>query len=306
MKRTTFATRMELDADYNAIIKKNKKADAILTADWHLQDTTPICRLDDFWETQWSKVDFISKLQKTHNCPVLHAGDLFDYWKPSPMLLAKTIEHLPNQFWTVYGNHDLPQHQMELAYKSGINVLEKAGKVTVLEGNHWGQKNLVHFEHGFLRIMVWHIGVYQGKEPYPNCSAPKGASLIRKHNVDLIVTGDFHKPFVEQYNGRLLVNPGSIFRLNVEQIDFKPRVYLWYASTNTVEPVYLPIENGVISSDHLKAKQERDEWVHAFVEALNNDWEVGMSFEQNLKRFFDLHNTPENVIQLIYNSLNIE
>ena len=111
----------------------NKKADAILTSDWHLREDTPICRTDNYWEVQWKKVDYISKLQKQYNCLVLHAGDLFDHWKPSPRLLREIILHIPDTFFTVYGQHDLPQHSLELTNKCGINVLQAANKLRVFE-----------------------------------------------------------------------------------------------------------------------------------------------------------------------------
>src|SRR5690606_7962245 len=95
-------------------------------------------RTDDFQASQWKKLRFLKKLQKKHNCPVLHAGDLFHHWKPSPYLLAKTMKNLPKQFRTVYGQHDLPQHNFELRNKSGIYALEAARSLEVLEGCHWG------------------------------------------------------------------------------------------------------------------------------------------------------------------------
>ena len=65
-----------------------QQASAILCGDVHLREDSPICRTDDVWAAQWKKIDFISDLQKTHDCPVLCSGDLFDYWKPSPNLLT--------------------------------------------------------------------------------------------------------------------------------------------------------------------------------------------------------------------------
>jgi len=188
------------------------KADLILTGDWHLLETNPICRLDDLTKTQWSKVNFVFNVQKEHNCPVIHSGDLFDYWKPSPELLSKTIEHLPNNFWTVYGNHDLPQHNLDLSYKSGINVLEKAGKLGVLKGTHWGQKPFISTNimgpvikniNEPKKILVWHVLTYQNVRPYPGCTLPKASRLLKKYtDFDLIVTGHNHKPFVEHYAAR--------------------------------------------------------------------------------------------------------
>jgi hypothetical protein len=46
------------------------KPTAILTADWHLRDTQPICRTDDFWESQWIKANYIMELQRKYGCPV--------------------------------------------------------------------------------------------------------------------------------------------------------------------------------------------------------------------------------------------
>ena len=284
-----------------------KKADAVLTGDWHLQDTCPIARTDDFWEAQWKKVSFIANLQKHHNCPVMHSGDLFEYWKPSPMLLSKTMEHLPKMFHTIYGNHDLPQHNLELAYKCGIRVLERAGKLNVLTRVHWGQTPDIEYPIPMKHkdVLIWHIMTYQGKKPWHNCTDPKAAKLLRKYpEYDLILTGHNHKPFVEEFEGRLLVNPGSIFRLAADQQDHKPRVYLWYADTNTVEPVYLPIEDNVISREHLEIKEERDNRIDAFISTLNEDWKAEMSFEDNIEKFKQKNNVKKPVMDIIYEAIN--
>jgi len=155
-------------------------------------------------------------------------------------------------------------------------------------------------------FFVWHIMTYQGKEPWPGCTAPKGAELLRKYpQYDLILTGDNHKPFTETYQGRLLVNPGSIFRLTASQEEFRPRVYLWYADTNTVEPVYLPIKQGVISREHIEHKEERDNRINAFISTLDTDWEAELSFEDNLKKFEETNNISEAIMSIIYKSLEV-
>lgn len=214
---------------------KNKKPDSILCSDFHLREDQPTCRTDNFPKTQWIKVDFIRNLQIEHDCPVIHAGDLFHHWKPSPYLLSETIQHLPDNFWTVYGQHDLPQHNLDLAYKCGINTLEKAEKLIILKGTHWGQSKPAdqeiwsYSERNIIRaysernILVWHIMTYQGKKPWPDCVDPTATKLLRKYpEYDLIVTGDNHQSFVEEYEGRLLVNPGSITRQTAAQSDHKP------------------------------------------------------------------------------------
>lgn len=296
-----------------------KRATAILSGDWHLREDTPVCRIDvSFEEAQWRKVAFISDLQKQHDCPVLHSGDLFNHWKPSPYLLAQAMEYLPDQFYTIYGNHDLPQHNLELANKCGINVLAKAGKLTVLPGAHWGTfpgkvtdepadliLNVGNAE-GKRNILIWHVMTYQGQKPWPDCTDPISAALLRKYkDYDLILTGHNHKPFIEEYEGRLLVNPGSIMRQNADQLSYRPAVWLWYADTYRVVPVYLPIDNDVISREHLDEKKERENRLDSFIDKLNDDFEAALSFEENLELFSKQNDIRKSVMNIIYKSIEV-
>lgn len=285
------------------------KVSAILTGDWHLREDTPVCRTDDFESAQWKKVDYISELQRLYYCPVFHSGDLFNHWKPSPYLLAMTIQHLPNEFFTIYGNHDLPQHNLELSNKCGINVLLWSNKLGILPGTHWNMKpeDFKHLELikiGNKKVLVWHTMAYQGKLPWPGCSDPLAAGLLRKYpQYDLILLGHNHKPFVETYEGRLLLNPGSIMRQEAGQMDYRPAVWLWYAESNTVEPVYLPIEEGVISREHIASTEQRDERIDSFITKLNGDWSATMSFEDNLEEFKKSNSVRKSVMDIVYQAL---
>jgi predicted phosphodiesterase len=286
----------------------NKTPDAILCSDIHLREQTenPVCRTDDWWAAQWKKIDFISDLQKQYDCPVIHGGDLFDHWKPSPHLLSMTIEHLPANFWTIYGQHDLPQHNLELAHKSGINTLVSANRLTTFDDCHFGQlpneaSMVVHLSKTeTVKVLVWHTFNFQGKLPWPGCEALPASKLLKKYpEYDLIVTGDNHQSFVEEYEGRTCVNPGSMMRMTADQADFKPSVYLWYAETNTVKRVYLPIEPDVISREHIDRKRERDDRLDAFVGRLNTEWEAEVSFEENVTRILEENKIQDSVRKIV-------
>lgn len=290
---------------------KFKKADAILTGDWHLQEKQSVARKDNFWNTQWEKVSFISELQKKHDCPVLHSGDLFDNWKPSPMLLARTLDEIPVQFYTIFGNHDLPQHNLELIHKCGIWVLFKASKINILPALHWGSDPSIlnnfeintDFEIENKQILVWHTMTYVGKRPWQDCTDPKASTLLRKYpQYDLILTGHNHKTFVEEHEGRLLVNPGSIFRLTADQENHKPSVFLWYAETNTVKQVEIPIKKDVITREHIEVVNERNERIDAFIESMNTKMKVKLSFEHNMESFLKQNKVKSIVKEIIYES----
>lgn len=286
-----------------------KKPTAILTGDWHLREDTPVCRTDDFWTTQWEKIDFIADLQQKYNCPVIHSGDLFNHWKPSPYLLNKTMRHIPKEFYTVYGNHDLPQHNIELADKCGINVLHEAKRINVLNGTHWNQKpevaSLLFCPTGIeKRILVWHVMTYAGKEPWPGCPDPNSSVILKKYNdYDLIVTGHNHQTFISKHKNRILVNPGSLTRQTADQIDHQPCVFLWYADTNEIEEVLIPIKDNVISRDHIERKKDHDTRIEAFVSRLNTEWEASISFEENLERLIQINEVRQSVKQIIYQAI---
>lgn len=305
----------------NSIGSDLPRPDALLTSDWHLRTDTPLCRTDEeFQKAQWDKVDFIKALQVQYECPVLHAGDLFNHWKPSPWLLSKTMQHLPEQFYTIYGNHDLPQHNIEEQDKCGIFALETAGKLTVLDGVHWGAKPegpsyiVDRFDgkvyeglnHTNRKILLYHIMTYQGKTPYPGCKDPKAGGLLRKYpDYDLILTGHNHKAFVETHEERLLVNPGPITRQAADQIDFAPRVYLYYADENIVKPIFLPIENNAVSRSHLERNEERDDRIESFISKLSGEFKAGLDFEENLEHFFKKNKVTPKEKDIIYKALEV-
>ncbi len=298
--------------------KKTETPDLILCSDFHLREDTPICRTDDFWIAQWSKVEEVARIQEKYDCPVLHAGDLFDYWKPSPWLLSYAIAELPKKFYTVFGQHDLPQHNLELSHKSGINTLIQSGTVKAFNvGTNYrgsfGQEIGSAMDFPMSRtelgcVGIWHKFVWDGKKiPWPDCDEMTALEVLKKHpEFDLIVTGDHHKPFTQEYKGRLLVNPGCLTRQAADYLDHRPRIYLWYSSTNTVEEHYLTINKNVVSREHLEQREQADKRIDAFISRLSDEWEITISFDDNLERFLSDNMVRKSVKKLIYKAIDNE
>ena len=284
-----------------------KKADAILCSDIHLREDQPTCRTDNFWEAQWQAIDFLSNLQKENNCIVIHGGDLFHHWKPSPYLLSTTIEHLPKQFYTILGQHDIPQHALNLFNKCGVRTLEEANKLKVLETCHWGQtpsNPSINIKNK--KLLVWHHLAYI-VSPFPGATGGQALSLLKKYNqFDLILTGDNHKTFIETYKGRILINPGSLTRQTAIQITHKPSVFLYYATDNTINQIYIPIKKDVISRQHIQIQEKRNMRIDAFVDKLNMGWEKGISFEDNLQQFFNTNKISKKVSSIIMKAIDKE
>lgn len=293
------------------------KPDAILTADWHLRSDNPICRTDDFIKAQFKKVRFIKRLQNEHNCPVLCAGDIFNHWKPSPRLLSKTMKYMPGNMVCIAGNHDLPAHSLERIDESGFNVLDEADYINyepaALEFNfslhvhHFGTEYIKPGEKwpGMRRVALIHEYVYKGRKPFPGQLTGVTALMKKLKGYDLIVVGDNHVPFVHRAENQLVVNSGSLTRQTADQIKHRPRVYLWYAKTNTVKPVYIPIEKNVITRTHIKKDKERDSRIEAFITALETGCEIHLQFEKNIEnvlRTLDNKAVKQKIVQAMEGS----
>jgi len=282
--------------------------DAIFTADWHLREDAPECRdPKEFREAQIRKLLFLIELQSKYSCPIYIAGDVFDYWKPSLEFLSELLDILllDMELYTIYGNHDLPQHNIKLAKKCGIHLLSKAKKIKILPGTHWLQQEHQTIQIGGRKVLIQHIMTYQGKKLYPGMKDTPAAGLLRKYpKYDVIVTGHNHQAFVEEYEGRILVNPGSITRQDITQAEFRPRVYLYSAKSNKVQPIYLPIDKmAVRKSENTEVKEQRNARIEAFIQKLDSGWDSTINFEENLERFFAANEIKTSVRHIIAEAL---
>jgi len=315
--------------------KKIKNVDAVLTADWHIRATAPECRLDDFLSAMWKKVEYVLKLTRTHNCPILLAGDLGHHSQWPNWLIEKLqrlIEKYNVPIVMIPGQHDLPNHNIGLWYKSAVGILSKkhlkvlgliydinTSKI-VNNKNAWDDNAFLAIGYPYgveiqkpyaskeeVPIAMAHQMVIDNKQDWPGQKASTATGLLRKFSgYKLILTGDNHKPFVVKYKGRLLVNPGSLMRTTAAQADHKPRVYLWDSEANEVEPFYLPIDPDVIDRTHIDgylAPQQQDKRISAYVDRLDQSYELSLSYEKNLETHMQTNDTVTPVTGRVWQAV---
>lgn len=306
-----------------------KRADAILTADIELRSHTPICRTDNHWLAQERKITWLRQLQKEHGCPVIDAGDLFDKkykTHPSHHLLAWAANNLPEQFYTVAGNHDLPGKSIENYSNSAMAVLESGKKLCALNG--WLQTSretnfsLYGYPWGVelketrdikrklkeLKIpkrtplvAVVHAMIYKKDLPFPGCEGYSAQQVLdRLPSFNLIVTGHHHATFAHRDGDRMLINPGSLMRNDADQIDHEPCVFLWYAKSKRFKRVYIPIEQGVISREHIEIKNARETRLDAFVEKLGKQTVDGVNFHKNLESMLNKNKVRKDIADKVW------
>ncbi len=306
--------------------RKAKPPSAILTGDWHIRGDIPVCRTDDYLKTQKKKIETILSLSKKYECPILIAGDVGHRPIWGDRLLNQTIEILQDaSIITIAGQHDLPHHRVDRWKEGGLGVLDKSLEYfTVLEEKLIDSVDISDmfniFPYSYSKkiktkiqtnsdrnIALCHMMVIKSQKEklWHDQVAHSAKWYLRKFPCyDLIVTGDNHQSFAVEYEGRWLVNTGSIMRNTANQIDHRPSVYIWYAEDNRVERVYLPIENDVISREHIEIQEQRDKRIESFVKSLKETEELGLSFEKNIEEFFKTNQTEKQVIEKIWRSVN--
>jgi DNA repair exonuclease SbcCD nuclease subunit len=276
----------------------NKKASFILTADWHLRDDQPICRTDNYFEAQAKKIQFIKNLSEKHNCPILCAGDLFNKAKSSKSLEIYLMNNLPKLIYTIPGQHDLPNHNIKNIIDSSIGILSTAD-IIPLELIELGGIHTIKVDPS---IGMMHTFIQKPNDTQDKLIGGSTAlSFLKKYKkYNLILTGDNHKTFVFEYEGRLLVNPGSLMRMTAGQIKHKPCIFLYYTDTNTVKQIFLPIEENVIDREHIEQEERKEERFKIFIKKLNDDYDVSLSFVKNIKKYINKNKTRQSVQNILW------
>ena len=299
------------------------KYDLVLLSDPHIRSDVPRCRNEEeFHPSMLAKLEFIKDLCNKHKCPLICTGDIGHH--PAKSWSIWLIERVISIFkdidcgvYAVPGQHDLPNHNIEDIRDSAFGILMQAGvihQLSYIEPVEVGNNILLYgfpFGSEFVNLKTYknhrnvaviHKMIIQDKELWPGQTDPKANLLLKKHNYDLIVSGDNHQAFTEEYKGKLLVNCGSMMRQRSDQIDFQPRVYLWNAEKNSVKIEYLPIDKAAVSSDFVKTKKEENDRMEALVSSLKDDtkaYEAGLDFEKNTELHVTMNKVSPSVMSKI-------
>lgn len=291
-----------------------RRPDLICVADWHLRDTVPRCRTDDFLWAQRVKLIWLEALRAKYGCRIVSAGDVFQVWKSSPFIINQVLRYFPKDVVSVAGQHDLPGHNFNRVDESAYWSLVCSDKMTDISdgeiyeddffdiwGFPWNAPLKKVDKTDRIKVALMHKMVYKGRKPFPEATGGVQAIMKKLEGFDLIVSGDNHLPFTfKNAEGQLLINCGSVTRQDADQAKFRPRVYLWYADTNTAEPVYFPIVDGVVSRAHIEEPKKREERINSFVEKLQSGTVDTMdAFEVNLDKYNAKNHIKKRVISKI-------
>ncbi|MFA5397362.1 MAG: metallophosphoesterase [Methanogenium sp.] len=291
-----------------------KKPLFITTADMHLRVTNPAERIDNYQESMINKLVQIKILQQELDVPVLDSGDVFNGWKSTPATECMAFDYLPQNFYTIPGNHEIPFHNMNYLDESSLMVLSKASRISIKSMfSDLGKFMLCAVPYGMdfefpddidldgkgHLVLITHLMVTKEKDARFDHITAK--NMLKKYpKFSVILTGHNHQTFVEEYDDRLLINNGSLMRSSIDQLDHKPCIHIVYDDLSW-ERSYLDVApvDKVFNLAHVEMKKKSEEKIENFVSKLKNEYEVGVSFADNIKNYLASNKIRDGVKEVI-------
>ena len=293
----------------------------ILLSDLHLTCNTPIARLDNVEETWKRKLKFILDYAKLNEMKILVAGDFFDRprdWRIVTEFLKLMEDYEGVTISSVFGQHDMYLYSKD-RYSTSLGVLIKANVISELDdtkfteysevtgpiyiyGCSWGQE-IPKPEKGSINILVIHKNISDA--PLFPGHEYTGAELFLKSHPEyhVIICGDIHKRFFFQKNGRIIVNPGPLLRMEATEYNmaYDPAFPVLDIVNQSVEWVTIPHESSgaVLSRKHIENKKETESMLDEFIKNVSVDHKITFSFKENLQEYLTNNNIPQDVKNII-------
>ena len=203
----------------------------IITADWHIRNTRPRCRIDEDWiKTQQKALNQIAEICENKNAPLMVVGDIFNSNSDTSFECINMVQKLADRISGIYilaGNHDLPYHSSENINKSAIGVLLQSENIYKIEdySDEFSAPNFDEERNPMPYMFIHTLTIPSKDKPeFIECETPE--SLLKKYpTAKWIFTGDYHKNFVYEKDGRYVINPGCLIRQVSDMKDYQCGVF---------------------------------------------------------------------------------
>lgn len=293
----------------------------IITADWHIRATRPRCRIDDDWMgTQRNALAQIKKISVKKDAPVFVVGDLFHSNSDTSFECIQLVQCLADELGELYilaGNHDLPYHSSENINKSAIGILLNSNNIaSIREFNLWvlnhkdvtcSCSNFDEVDDKDAEIVFKHTLVFPDlKSLPPNVDAITSKELLEEFsNAKWIFTGDYHRNFHYEKNGRHVVNPGCLLRQTSDMKNYKCGVYYVDTDENIVEFIPIIDNEEFVDDSYILKQEERENRIESFVDKLKNTKNISLDFVDNVHKAIIANKLNENMVRIIEELLEV-
>jgi DNA repair exonuclease SbcCD nuclease subunit len=267
----------------------------IVTADWHLRNDRPRCRIDEDWlGFQESIVEWIVSKANEYECDIKIVGDIFDTPNvPSNIvsMFLRQVSKCKERIQFIAGNHDLPWHSIDNLDNSSIGIIYNMSlhHARIYHGMTCGiwsdfngvEKGLPKTGLAFVHKLVFE----NSKSIPPNVSAITASDLLDFYpSSNWIFVGDNHHGFHYQKKNRHVINCGCITRQTSDFIDYEPRI--WFVDTDLGQVIeeMIPDNLPMVDDSYIKSENEREGRIEAFVEGIKKNGKVTLDFIENIEK----------------------
>lgn len=255
----------------------------LITADWHIRSTVPGCiemTPEEWMDFQKKSVAIVGKIAELNHVDEINiGGDLFHSENTASneciYLLqdfAQEMDKIDIPVFILCGNHDLPKHSSANIPKAAIGVLlnskgiRNMGKDTsYIKGCNFDEE-----DYGDAKLIFKHVLTIPSKDKpdFIECETPE--SLLEKFpDADWIFTGDYHKNFHYEKDGRHVVNPGCLMRQAADFENYTPGIYIVDTETGDINFVPIGLEQKFNHNGY--EKKALDESIENFVEGIKKE-----------------------------------
>jgi DNA repair exonuclease SbcCD nuclease subunit len=271
-----------------------KQTKFLISADWHLRGDKPRCRLDEDWkETQREILEFIFEIAFKNNANIIHTGDFFNSSHEPDWVKNMVLNIISRRkniiLFLLAGNHEIPYHNFEyindstfgvlwnMVNNSNIKSLEELGLCL-----HYGFPLSYNGNNNYDKVFVHKLTYKNNIPPFIKGAVTAQELLDIFKNSKYIITGDNHKRFIYENEGRYVINPGCIMRQTVDEINYDPSVYLIDFETEEIQTIKIPDKIEMVTDEYLVDKKKIDERIQSFVELVKDKKGLTLSFRDSL------------------------
>src|SRR5574344_6900 len=296
--------------------KEMKYFKGIITADWHLSQTRPRCRIDNDWiETQRNMVNQVYEYANKFKVDVFIVGDIFHSNSDTSFEVIKIVQDFAKELkkiglklYVIFGNHDLLFHSVANVDKSAVGILMNSENV-YFAGDYSDEVGAGHFNEKIdnKRIVFKHILCFESKEDVPfNVDAVTAQELLDEYdNAKYICLGDNHHSFIYENKGRKVINSGCLMRRNSNFKDYKPIIVYVNEEEEICKSYSITDNEEFVDDSYILKQEEREQRIESFVDKLKDTKKVSLDFIDNVKKAMQANKLSEEMVLMLEELLEV-
>lgn len=277
-------------------------ANYIIVGDLHIKYKAPVFRKETYFEELKNKLNQINILAKNNNAKVICLGDFFNsYVEDYFELISYELSDLIYGWYSIIGNHDCKSVDGSLKGTS-FGVLEQLQQIKIPSFpeidcfHYYNREKFTGKSNNKIALIHDYIMPKGTKEnfEYKECF---------ENDYRLVFCGHYHYPFDITINKTRYINPGSLMRSTVKELQLNriPEVVLFNSETLDAEHIPLKVKSLQEVSNTLEENKLDKDFESKFVDMLlSNNLNGGT---EDIVGILNKNNIDKNIISYVENKL---